>query len=62
MAKRLKHRVLEPLKLVRRSLKAALYYGFKYHCPICGSHTRVMKPFGLDFPVLALIIVPVKTL
>ena len=37
---------------LRKLINKVRYYGYKYKCPMCGSHLRNMLPFGLDFPVL----------
>jgi SAM-dependent methyltransferase len=39
-------------KNTRVSLRRAFYAGFRYHCPLCGSHLRTMFDSGLPFSVL----------
>lgn len=45
-----------PPPVRRRRLKTVLrklrYRGERYHCPLCASNLRELKPYGFDFPVL----------
>ncbi|MGK0293007.1 MAG: hypothetical protein ACI9U1_001397 [Porticoccaceae bacterium] len=34
-------------------LNKALYFGERYHCPICNSHLKRLKPYGVDSAALA---------
>ena len=39
------------LKLIKRIIKKTLYYGKKYHCNICESDVRIMKPYGIKHEI-----------
>ena len=44
-----------PVKLqpvVKLLIRRIWYFGLKYECPVCRSHVRLMKPLGLNIPVL----------
>jgi len=37
---------------IKRFVLRIAYFGNRYYCPVCKSHTRLQKPLGLDFPVI----------
>lgn len=43
------HWILVRIKLMLLKIK---YWGKKYHCPLCSSNIKLLKPIGFDFPVL----------
>jgi SAM-dependent methyltransferase len=38
--------------VVKKNILRLLYFGKTYHCPVCGSNVRMMKPLGYDLPVI----------
>jgi SAM-dependent methyltransferase len=38
--------------VVKRAALRLLYFGNTYHCPVCRSNVRIMKPLGYDLPVI----------
>ena len=38
--------------VVKRGFRRLIYFGKAYHCPVCGSNVRMMKPLGYDLPVI----------
>lgn len=37
---------------VKKNALRLAYYGNRYYCPLCNSHTRIQKVLGFDFPVI----------
>ncbi len=47
-------RALIPAKFkprLRAIYRRVYYFGFRYKCPLCNSHLRTFRPFGLSLPV-----------
>jgi len=37
---------------IKRFILRIVYFGIRYYCPVCKSHTRLHEPLGLGFPVI----------
>ncbi len=37
---------------LKKLVKRVIYFGFKYYCPLCNTHTRIQNPLGFDYPVI----------
>jgi SAM-dependent methyltransferase len=38
--------------VVKRTALQIFYYGHAFHCPVCCSNVRLLKPLGYDLPVI----------
>jgi predicted SAM-dependent methyltransferase len=38
--------------VVKRTARQILYYGHAFHCPVCNSNVRLLKPLGYNLPVI----------
>jgi SAM-dependent methyltransferase len=50
IAKRIIPKKYQPV--VKKNILRLFYFGKAYHCPVCRSNVRLLKPLGYDLPVI----------